>query len=231
MRSELSKKEHPGMHMKMAVLVKKSGETKSTILYYVKEGLLPSPRKPKPNLHLYHQSCVDRLKFIKLLQDHFSCSIDDIKAIMKKSQFDEGGLVQRLVNIIQFELGDISSDLLFENDVLIQCGIQLGDLQKLIDSGLIVPSQGKYTRSDVDLILFYKELSELGIDADILKTYATYSRKIAEAEAEFAQMMAKLDIAEGVKQDKLVDVLFKTKKQLFLHHRLDALNNKIMDDA
>ena len=41
--------------LKMNDLVKFSQTPKSTILYYVKEGLLPEPVKDKPNFHLYDE--------------------------------------------------------------------------------------------------------------------------------------------------------------------------------
>jgi len=50
------------MALKMKELIAQSGESKSTILYYVKEGLLPQPSKPKPNVHLYDESSVEILR-------------------------------------------------------------------------------------------------------------------------------------------------------------------------
>ncbi len=44
--------------LKMNDLVKLSQTPKSTVLYYVKEGLLPEPVKDKPNFHLYDEYCV-----------------------------------------------------------------------------------------------------------------------------------------------------------------------------
>ena len=41
--------------LKMNDLVKLSQTPKSTVLYYVKEGLLPEPVKDKPNFHLYDE--------------------------------------------------------------------------------------------------------------------------------------------------------------------------------
>ena len=49
--------------------------------------LLPQPQKPKPNLHLYDESCVEIIGFIKYLQKNFDCSLSEIKTIA-----DEGGL-------------------------------------------------------------------------------------------------------------------------------------------
>ena len=65
--------------LKMNDLVKFSQTPKSTILYYVKEGLLPEPVKDKPNFHLYDERCVALLAFIKYLQTNFNASISQIK--------------------------------------------------------------------------------------------------------------------------------------------------------
>ena len=76
------------MSLKMATLVEKSGLSKSTILFYVKEGLLPSPEKPKPNVHLYHDSSIAILHFIKYLQEHLGYSIVEIKSIIEDNKID-----------------------------------------------------------------------------------------------------------------------------------------------
>ena len=71
------------MAVKMKELMGQSGESKSTILFYVKEGLLPEHVKPKPNVHLYAESCVQILKFIKYLQENFSYSIAEMQMQMQ----------------------------------------------------------------------------------------------------------------------------------------------------
>ena len=76
------------MGIKMATLTKESGVNKSTILFYLKEGLLPQPEKPKPNLHLYHDNSIAILRFIKYLQEHLHYSITQIKSIMIDNKID-----------------------------------------------------------------------------------------------------------------------------------------------
>ena len=63
-------------------LVKLSKTPKSTVLYYVKEGLLPEPVKDKPNFHLHDEHCVKLLSFIKYLQSNFNATISQIKALL-----------------------------------------------------------------------------------------------------------------------------------------------------
>ena len=79
------------MLLKMKDLMSQSDESKSTILYYIKEGLLPEPSKPKTNVHLYDPSCIQILKFIKYLQHNFSYSIAEIKNIFQNNHFDFDG--------------------------------------------------------------------------------------------------------------------------------------------
>jgi len=76
------------MGLKMATLTEQSGVTKSAILFYLKEGLLPQPKKPKPNVHLYHDSSLATLRFIKYLQEHLHYSIAEIKSILRDNKID-----------------------------------------------------------------------------------------------------------------------------------------------
>jgi len=55
--------------LKMNDLSKLTNTPKSTILYYIKEGLLPEPFKDKPNFHLYDEGNIQLIEFIKYLQN------------------------------------------------------------------------------------------------------------------------------------------------------------------
>ncbi len=76
------------MKFKMSELVAKSGISKSTILYYIKEGLLPEPHKPKPNVHLYDKKTLKILEFIKYFQENLGYSISHIKEILTDNNID-----------------------------------------------------------------------------------------------------------------------------------------------
>ncbi len=76
------------MRFKMSELTAKSGISKSTILYYVKEGLLPQPHKPKPNVHLYDEKTLKILEFIKYFQETLGYSISHIKEILNDNNID-----------------------------------------------------------------------------------------------------------------------------------------------
>ena len=71
--------------LKMSELIALSGESKSTILFYIKELLLPSPLKLKANVHRYEEECVERISMIKYLQSNFSYTIAEIKQIFENN--------------------------------------------------------------------------------------------------------------------------------------------------
>lgn len=64
----------PGLRMNQ--LMDKSGLAKSTILLYVKEGLLQAHVKTSPNMAYYAPECVERLAMIKRLKNStaFPCT-------------------------------------------------------------------------------------------------------------------------------------------------------------
>ena len=94
------------MSLKMATLVQKSGLNKSTILYYIKEGLLPEPQKPKPNLHLYDEKSLAILEFIKYLQTHLHYSISEIKTILEDQRIDFESDSQIVINYLSALSGE-----------------------------------------------------------------------------------------------------------------------------
>ena len=92
--------------LKMNDLVKLSQTPKSTVLYYVKEGLLPEPVKDKPNFHLYDEHCVKLLSFIKYLQSNFNATISQIKALFAHPHFDWNNPYESLIGLLDIIMGD-----------------------------------------------------------------------------------------------------------------------------
>ena len=91
--------------LKMNDLVKLSQTPKSTVLYYVKEGLLPEPVKDKPNFHLYDEHCVKLLSFIKYLQSNFNATISQIKALFAHPHFDWNNPYESLIGLLDIIMG------------------------------------------------------------------------------------------------------------------------------
>jgi len=81
--------EKPGRDsMKMSQLAAASGLTVSTIKFYMSQGLLPRPKKSKPNVAYYDEPFLRRLLVIKRMRDE-GLSVSSIKSILQKYPFQK----------------------------------------------------------------------------------------------------------------------------------------------
>ena len=72
--------------MKIRDLVKHTGVSKETIHYYIRERLLPKPRKQGRNLAEYDEKYIERIRLIKELQDRYFFPLGVIKNILKNQR-------------------------------------------------------------------------------------------------------------------------------------------------
>ena len=72
--------------MKMSDLVRKTGENKETIRFYIREGLLPRPTKLGRNQADYSEEFVECLALIRELQDNYYLPLPIIKKIITQSE-------------------------------------------------------------------------------------------------------------------------------------------------
>lgn len=62
------------MEYKISELVSKTNVPKSTILYYIREGLLPEAKKIKSNVHRYNDEHVELIKYILYMKEEETTS-------------------------------------------------------------------------------------------------------------------------------------------------------------
>ncbi len=72
----------PGARLKMRDLERATGVGRESIRYYIREGLLPEPRRPGRNVAWYDESFVARIKLIKELQQTRYLPLGVIKTIV-----------------------------------------------------------------------------------------------------------------------------------------------------
>lgn len=81
-------KDKPQVPMRMRQLASASDLSVSTIKFYMSKGLLPSPRKIKPNVAYYDEAFLRRLLIVKTMRAE-GLSISSIKSILDKYPFDK----------------------------------------------------------------------------------------------------------------------------------------------
>ncbi|MGQ9474708.1 MAG: TetR family transcriptional regulator [Actinomycetota bacterium] len=96
--------------MKMRELSQASGLPVSTIKFYMAKGLLPAPRKVKPNVAYYDQAFLDRLMVVRSMREE-GLSVRSIKNILDRYPFrdvaDWNHFRERARNKSTQELADV----------------------------------------------------------------------------------------------------------------------------
>ncbi len=202
------------MALKMKELTELTGESKSTILYYVKEGLLPEPQKPKPNVHLYDESSVQIVKFIKYLQNSFSYSISQIKSIFENNNFNFDNSFDAILDAIRaLEGGNMV--LLSSNEVKKELNLEEGELESYIKRAYIL-DKSKFNYKDIEAIKILHNAKELGLDFKLFDLYAKNAQLIAKDEHKIGFDFLKDDsTTHNLRYQLLFDIILNYKPYIF----------------
>ena len=95
--------------MKMKELEKETGVGRETIRFYIREGLLPEPDRPKRNVARYDQEHVDRLKLIRRLQHERFLPLSVIKTIVAAQDARPQRGIEQLIGLENL-LGPLVAD-------------------------------------------------------------------------------------------------------------------------
>lgn len=170
--------------LKMNALSALTNTPKSTILYYIKEGLLPEPVKDKPNFHLYDENNIQLIEFIKYLQVNFNASISQIKAVFAQSDFDFDNPYKSLMSSVSL-LTEEERERLTAAEICTEFGITEVELNELVADGLINPRNGIFTEKDRDMLLILSQCD--GEEFQLLQDYAAAAKQFARQEREIGR--------------------------------------------
>ncbi len=166
--------------IKMSKLVKLSGLPKSTILYYIKEGLLPEPHKPKPNLHLYDEKCVMYLDFIGYLQKNFNSSIAEIKAIFSHEKFNINSPYKSITALSDILFGANYTQNFSSDEICKEFDIDEKKLHGFISDGFLFCRDGKFSQAEKNILKII--LNSNSEELDLIKKYIIHAKELAQIE-------------------------------------------------
>lgn len=168
--------------LRMKELVEATGAPKSTILYYLQQGLLPEPVRTGHNMAYYRPQCITRIRYIQRLQRRHRLSLAEIREILAAGGEDTDLSVFVKLNDIVF--GDPSAVRATDEDAFRKAtGLSRRQLGSLKRAKLLVPLEGGgFDREDVRVGRVLKRFLELGLSADDLSFYAELGEKIVDHE-------------------------------------------------
>ena len=163
--------------VKIGELIKATGVTRATIHHYVKEGLLPEPRKTSRNMALYGRDCVDRILLIKGLQKHSRRSLAEVKSLLEGTSGLEG--IQRMREQLDIEATRAQasplnpervSDALSITVLAERTGFSLEQIREMESLGLITSHSHRgrklFDPTEIDVVDALAKLAEVGFSRD-----------------------------------------------------------------
>lgn len=176
--------------MKIRDLVQRTRVSKETVHYYIREGLLPKPRKRGRNIAEYDDSYVERIRLIKELQDRYFLPLAVIKNILKNQEKSSEG--QSFLNLRReyFRPVDqfLPSEISGEEPFLKATGLGKKWLGKMEEWKIITPEvrngQKVYAQDDITIGRLIVEMDNIGLggregfDPEALKHFRDKFREI-----------------------------------------------------
>ncbi|MBD3791340.1 MAG: MerR family transcriptional regulator [Campylobacterales bacterium] len=214
------------MEYKISELVSKSGVPKSTILYYIKEGLLPEAKKLKPNVHRYSESHLELLHYISYMKEHLGSTNEQLKDILQyRDQYfsTSSGMIVPLMNTLSAVPSDTKH--YTKAEFIEYFGVEESLLDQLIKDEIILPIDADdFTDKEASIIKLITYFQEAGIAYDILKMYVFHAKALSLLEH---QMQEKLC---GLRNEKnfstlwkiVFETLFNAKTYIFNRHTYKA---------
>ncbi len=134
--------------LRMKELVAATGLPKSTLLYYVDQGLLPPPVKTSPNMAYYDPVCVARAALIKDLQTRRRLPLGKIRSLLELA--DQGHDINPLTELYLVIFSESDQERLDLEGFCQATGLGPEQVQEAMDAELILPLEpGWFNHSDV----------------------------------------------------------------------------------
>jgi DNA-binding transcriptional MerR regulator len=203
------------MPLKMSQLVQATDTPKSTILYYIKEGLLPEPQKPKPNVHLYDESTVDRIRFIKYLQKNFGASIEQIRELMQREEFDFSRSFEAIMETLELVMAPPSRERYDRATLCAKASIDCEKLNRYLERGAIYERDGGFSDKELEILRILKELETIDPDGELLDAYLLHAQAVARAETRLVRALEERQACDNPTVKALFDATLILKPYLF----------------
>ena len=199
----------------MKELMLSTGESKSTIHYYLKEGLLPVPHKIKANVHSYENDCVNIINFIKHLQNNYSYSISEIKNILKVNNFDFSSSFSHIISSLETMSGSNDNVSYTKEDFLVLADISEEDLAFYENKEFILKRSLGYSNKELQMVNILKKAEELGLDFELFFAYVQKAKELAVLEYKIGASLILEKDAHNSEYELLFDIILSLKPYLF----------------
>lgn len=222
------------MEYKISEVVTKTDVPKSTILYYIKEGLLPEAKKIKSNVHKYSNEHIELLKYIKYMQETMGSSIDEIKSALEKKNDSFSGSYTMLAPLMNTLSGETSYTKQYtESEFLEYFDIEKQLFDTLLKDEILIPLHNNtFTEKEASIIVLVENFIEVGVDYSILKEYVKHGRILAELEQKMQKSLCQVKSEKNFSMlwKIMFETLFRTKEYILNRSTYKSLHQSLKDE-
>jgi DNA-binding transcriptional MerR regulator len=222
------------MDFKISELVELTHVPKSTILYYIKEGLLPEAQKLKSNVHRYSEEHVELIKYIKYMQQEMGSSIEQIKGILQNKNQSMASSFSMLAPLMETLSGIPSTAKHYTKQEFIDYyDVEPALLEQLLEDNILVPTnKDDFTDKEASIIRLIEDYIEIGLDYTLLKTYVEQAKAMADLECQLQKQLCKRRTDENFSTlwKIMFETLFNAKSYLFSRYTHQGLMEVLQDE-
>lgn len=185
--------------LRMKDLTAATGLPKSAILHYLAQGLLPEPEKTGPNMAYYDPSCIERIGFIKDMQEKYSFPLSKIRMLLASK--DKGKDITQLVDLSRVIFSGDETPAMDEKAFFAASGLSRKQVRELMANGLLVPMEkGSFNQSDVEVGKLFAVGFAQGMELSDVAFYSKLAKLLVDGE-----MRLRLKLTTGLPEDKDIE--------------------------
>lgn len=222
------------MEFKISELVAQTDVPKSTILYYIREGLLPQAKKIKSNVHRYNDEHVELIKYIKYMKNELGSSNEQIKTALQHKNQSLSSSFSMLAPLMQ-TLSAIPAEARHytKAEFIERYDVKIETLEQLLSDGILVPiSSDDYTDKEASIIRLIEDFQEVGITYTLIKSYVHHAKSLAQIEYEMQKQLCDVRSDENFSTlwKIMFETLFNAKEYLFSRYTHKVLFKALKDE-
>lgn len=152
--------------MKMKELEQRTGLGRDTIHFYIREGLLAEPERPKRNVAIYTDDHVRRLRLIRRLQEERFFPLSVIRDIVNKiDELSDGSGTLTSMDVVLFSIiyGTAPTDDVPLEEAAAAAGLTMAQAQDLIEVEVIEP-----VKTDNGLMLDFRDVALINVAGEMV---------------------------------------------------------------
>lgn len=223
------------MEYKISEVVKKTNIPKSTILYYIKEGLLPEAKKIKANVHRYSDEHIELIQYITYMKEHFGSSNEQLKDILQnkdQSFAASSSMITPLMNTLSAIPSDARH---YTKEAFIEAFHPDRELlERLLKDEILLPlKENDFTEKEASIMTLVSYFIAVGVDYEILKLYVFHAKALSILEHKIQTQLC--DVRNDDNFSTLWKIVFETlfnaKTYIFNRHTYNMFFRSLKEEV